>query len=254
MKIGAIGIRTKIIVGDAATWYLVKKYIDGKLVGWIDDVPEELKKYVRVLGSWVDVTEDLASIENKVDKVEGSSLVPDTEIDKLAEYPEFEDLEFSHEKLTDKNSESAFQHVDTTVTKATLAEADKVALFDSATGKMVLTPKSNFNATVDNSIIEIPAAVVASAYNLTNNKQTLITGVLPNGVNSTLILPALVSGERNEVILHFKTNAVAAPTLVYSGFTPVWLNSSAISMKVNKQYTIVFEKINGIVKTSWGEY
>ena len=28
MKIGAIGIRTKIIVGDAATWYLVKKYVD----------------------------------------------------------------------------------------------------------------------------------------------------------------------------------------------------------------------------------
>jgi len=46
MKIGAIGIRTKIIVGDAATWHLVKKYIDGKLVGGIEDVPEELKKYV----------------------------------------------------------------------------------------------------------------------------------------------------------------------------------------------------------------
>lgn len=143
MKIGAIGIRTKIIVGDAATWYLVKKYIDGKLVGGIDDVPEELKKYVRVLDSWVDVTEDLASIENKVDKVEGSSLVPDTEIDKLAEYPEFEDLEFSHENLTDKNSETTFQHVDTTTVKTTLDEADKVALYDSVTGKVVLTPKSN---------------------------------------------------------------------------------------------------------------
>lgn len=143
MKIGAIGIRTKIIVGDAATWHLVKKYIDGKLVGGIDDVPEELKKYVRVLDSWVDVTEDLASIENKVDKVEGSSLVPDTEIDKLSEYPEFEDLEFSHEGLTDKNSEAAFQHVDTTTTKETLDEADKVALYDSVTGKVVLSNALN---------------------------------------------------------------------------------------------------------------
>ena len=89
MKIGAIGIRTKIIVGDAATWYLVKKYIDGKVGGGIDDVPEELKKYVRVLGSWVDVTEDLESIPKKVDKVDGKSLVDDSEIDKLAEYPEF---------------------------------------------------------------------------------------------------------------------------------------------------------------------
>ena len=147
MKIGAIGIRTKIIVGDAATWYLVKKYVDRKVDGGIEDVPEELKKYVRVLDSWVDVTEDLESISNKVDKVAGSSLVPDTEIDKLAEYPEFEDLEFSHENLTDKNSEASFQHVDTTVTKETLDAADMVAIKDSVTGEVVLTPKAQFAMT-----------------------------------------------------------------------------------------------------------
>ena len=32
MKLGGIGIRTKIIIGDAATWYLVKKYVDGATV------------------------------------------------------------------------------------------------------------------------------------------------------------------------------------------------------------------------------
>lgn len=79
----------------------------------------------------------------KVDKVEGSSLVPDTEIDKLAEYPEFKDLEFSHESLTDKNSEAAFQHIDTTTVKTTLDEADKVALYDSVTGKVVLSNALN---------------------------------------------------------------------------------------------------------------
>lgn len=128
MKIGAIGIRTKIIVGDAATWYLVKKYVDGKVSGGIDDVPEELKKYVRVLDSWVDVT---------------------AELDKLAGYPAFEDLEFSHANLTDKNSEAAVQHVNTTVTKETLGEADKVALYDSVTGAVVLTPKSNLGDSVE---------------------------------------------------------------------------------------------------------
>lgn len=114
----------------------------------------------------------------KVDKVEGSSLVPDTEIDKLAGIEENandythplthpasilevvdmaggsvnkflneqgEMVEVSHEKLTDKNSEAAFQHVDATVTKETLDEADKVALYDSVTGNVVLTPKSNLN-------------------------------------------------------------------------------------------------------------
>ena len=106
----------------------------------------------------------------------------------------------------------------------------------------------------NNNIIIIPASTETYTYNLTNNKQTVITGTLPNGINSILVLPATISEERNEVILHFKTNAVASPTLVYSGFTPVWLNGSAISMKINKQYTIVFEQINGIVKTSWGEY
>ena len=82
-------------------------------------------------------------LDLKVDKVDDHSLVPDTEIDKLAEYPEFEDLEFSHENLTDKNSEAAFQHVDTTVTKETLDEADKVALWDSVTGKVVLSNALN---------------------------------------------------------------------------------------------------------------
>ncbi len=234
MKIGAIGIRTKMIVGDAATWYLVKKYVDRKVGGGIEDVPEELKKYVRVLDSWVDVTEDLESISNKVDKVDGkglstedyttaekskvanmplntnaelgfkvdkvagSSLVPDTEIDKLAEYPEFENLEFSHANLTDKNSEAAFQHVNTTVTKETLDEADKVALYDSVTGKVVLTHKSNLETdltTVNQEITNLQNEVslldavqsakikdienVLSTANLNQSAQLSVSGVSP---------------------------------------------------------------------------
>lgn len=126
-------------------------------------------------------------------------------------------LPLKHESLTNKDSEAAFQHI-------------------------------------DERINEIPAKVGAASYTLLNRRQNLITGTLPNGVNSTLVIPALIAGERNEVILHFKTNATAAPTLVYLGFTPVWLNGNAISMKINKQYTIVFEQVNGVIKTSWGEY
>ena len=48
-----------------------------------------------------------------------------------------------HAALADKSSEAAFQHVDTTVTKNTLAEADKVALYDSVTGKVVLSNALN---------------------------------------------------------------------------------------------------------------
>ena len=53
-------------------------------------------------------------------------------------------LPIKHENLTDKNSEAAFQHVDTTTVKPTLGAADKVPLYDSVTGKVVLTAKSNF--------------------------------------------------------------------------------------------------------------
>ena len=49
----------------------------------------------------------------------------------------------AHESLTDKNDEAAFQHVDTTTTKSTLVEGDKVALYDSVTGKVVLSNALN---------------------------------------------------------------------------------------------------------------
>ena len=49
----------------------------------------------------------------------------------------------AHENLTDKNSEAKVQHVDTTVTKENLDEADKVALYDSVTGKVVLSTALN---------------------------------------------------------------------------------------------------------------
>lgn len=54
-------------------------------------------------------------------------------------------LPLKHENLTDKNSEAAFQHVDTTTTKPALDAADMVAIKDSVTGKVVLTKKSNID-------------------------------------------------------------------------------------------------------------
>ena len=119
MKIGAIGIRTKIIVGDAATWYLVKKYLDNAVIkGAI--TPEERAK--------------LADYP-ELDIVNGAA---NKFLNERGEM-----VKVYHENLTDKNSEAAFQHVDTTTVKTTLAEADKVALWDSATGKVVLSNALN---------------------------------------------------------------------------------------------------------------
>ena len=84
----------------------------------------------------------------KVDKEDGKSLVDDTEIDKIADYPELDPIngdvnkflnergemvEVSHENLTDKNSETAFQHVDSEE-KQKIADAATVAYVNEVLG------------------------------------------------------------------------------------------------------------------------
>ena len=104
MKIGAIGIRTKIIVGDAATWYLVKKYLDNAVIkGAI--TPEERAKLAG-LENYTHPATHPASILDVVDVVDGSA---DKFLNERGEM-----VEVSHETVTGKNSEAAFQHVDIT--------------------------------------------------------------------------------------------------------------------------------------------
>lgn len=67
-------------------------------------------------------------------------------LDTTTDNPPMTEAQWSskkHSATTDKNSETAFQHVDTTVTKETLAENDKVVLYDSETGKVVLSNALN---------------------------------------------------------------------------------------------------------------
>ena len=58
----------------------------------------------------------------------------------------------SHKDLTDKNGNSEFQHVDTTTTKETLVNDDKVAILDSVTGKVVMTDKTNVGYRITDAI------------------------------------------------------------------------------------------------------
>ena len=76
-----------------------------------------------------------ASILDVVDAVDGSADKFLNELGKM--------VEISHEIVTDKNSEADFQHVDTTVIKETLSENDKIALYDSETGKVILSNALN---------------------------------------------------------------------------------------------------------------
>jgi len=172
-----------------------------------------------------------------------------------------------HTSLRAVNQDLTVQHIDSTSEKITPIDADKLALWDSVALKFVSTRISDFKEWLNSLYIGIDrlnfnnlnAAVGAATYPLIQLKQNSISGTLVNSVNSTLTIEAPTSGKRNETILHFSTNAVAAPTFIYSGFTPVWLGGTALSMKVSKKYTIVFEQVEvstgvWIVKTSWGEY
>lgn len=109
-----------------------------------------------------------------------------------------------------------------------------------------------------NNITEIAASGIAATYPLEPNKQVSIMGTLPNGVSSTLTLPTPTSAKENESVVHFASNATATPTLVYSGFTPIWGGGKALAMVASKRYTIVFEQIyNGtawVVLSNWREY
>ena len=96
--------------------------------------PEEREKLAG-LENYTHPATHPASILDVVDAVYGSA---DKFLNERGEM-----VEVSHENLTDKNSETAVQHVDTTVTKNTLSENDKVALYDSVTGKVVLSNALN---------------------------------------------------------------------------------------------------------------
>lgn len=95
-------------------------------------------------------------------------------------------LPLKHENLTDKNSEASVQHVDTTVTKNTLAENDKVPLYDSETGRVVLTPKDNLGVSSDNLI---------ASYTHSGNKEVQPTAVDLATGTFTAVGHGLVNGD-----------------------------------------------------------
>lgn len=137
------------------------------------------------------------------------------------------------------------------------------AVLDATEQSFTSALKTSYDNTVTavgtlNTITEIAASGIAATYALELNKQVSITGTLPNGVSSTLTLPSPTIANENESVVHFASNATAAPTLVYSGFTPIWGGGKPLAMVASKRYTIVFEQIyNGtawVVLSNWREY
>jgi len=140
--------------------------------------------------------------------------------------------------------------------------AQVVPTYAIGTTVLVTSSRSYTEILADGSIIEsmnvLTAGTVETTYPLMRGKETNILNNLPTGVNSIFTIPTPEAGFKNESVVHFSVGS-SLPTLVYSGFTPKWLNNRALSTVANKSYTIVFEQVRTasgtwIVKASYGEY
>ena len=141
-----------VYVGDAATLFMAENYVTIREV-FVDDVKVEPNDEKQIFltsggdslwelaeGNIVVPTESrkyTSKTMQEVDVVNGST-------DKyLNEKGDFTTPTISHSSTTGKNDETTFQHIDTTTTKQTLVQADKVPIYDSVTGDIVLTDKKN---------------------------------------------------------------------------------------------------------------
>lgn len=111
-----------------------------------------------------------------------------------------------HSQTRDKNGEAAFQHIDTTTTKTTLAEADMVAIKDSATGNVVLTPKSNFES-----------EYLVVDYTHSANTEIAVTNVDVDTNTFTSANHGLVNGTVIAPTLNDSNNISIYPLQVYPG-------------------------------------
>jgi len=142
----------ELVIGETATLLMAENYVTIREV-FVDGVkvePNDEKQIFLPSGgdSLWELSEGDIVIPAENRKYTSKSMqevdVANGSTDKFFnEQGDFKTPIISHSGVTDKNSETAFQHVDTTTTKETLVEDDKVPIYDSVTGKVVLTNKDN---------------------------------------------------------------------------------------------------------------
>jgi len=133
----------------------------------------------------------------------------------LNEQGDFTTPIISHSGVTDKNAETTFQHIDTTITKETLAENDKVTIFDSVTGKIVLTDKNNIKAryivnvtantfVADTTYLDFPFKCEIEVTGVTSANNAEVTFSLTQATSGDLA-PICVT-DTNKVIIYAKSD------------------------------------------------
>ena len=145
----------------------------------------------------------------------------------------------SHLALSDKNQETNFQHVDTTITKETLVQDDKVTIYDSVTGKVVLTNKSNVGSRYDAETVSAPAN--AGILTLKNATETVVSTTLTNSNSFTIALPTAVAGKVNESVFIFKVGATL-PTLTQP--SGVVYRTEIPTIAINQTWVFCYERVS----------
>ena len=172
----------EFVIGETATLLMAENYVTIREV-FVDNVkvePNENKQIFLTSGGddiWeISEGDILQPKENRTFTIKKANEVnvESGSVDKfLNEQGDFREPIISHSDLTYKNDETTYKHIDTTTTKQTLVEADKVAILDSVTGKVVLTDKSNVGGGGGGSTDIIST-------NVTNNTGTIVIDTTPN--------------------------------------------------------------------------
>ena len=238
----------ELVIGETATLLMAENYVTIREV-FVDGVKVEPNGNKQIfLSSGGDSLWELAEgdivvpVENRkyTSKTMNEVDVANGSIDKfLNEQGDFTKPINGHSDLQNKNAETAYQHIDTTTTKQTLVEDDKLTIYDSVTGKVVLAGKSNVGSRYDTETVSAPAN--GGTLTLKNATETVISTILTNSNSFTIALPTAIDGKVKESILIFKIGATfpaltPPPGCVYRTETP--------DIKINQTWTFCYERVS----------
>ena len=190
----------------------------------VNGIEENANNYEHPLQHSTKILSEVNSIAGNIDKY-------------LNERGDFTKPIISHIDLTYKNDETTYQHIDTATTKQTLVADDKVAIYDSVTGNVVLTDKTNVDNRYDAETVSAPAN--GGTLTLKNATETVISTTLTNSNTFTIALPA-TTGKVNESILIFKVGSTL-PSLTQP--TGVIYRTETPTIAINQTWTFCYERV-----------
>ena len=156
-----------------------------------------------------------------------------------------------HPDLEDKNAEANYQHVNSTTTKETLVDNDKVVIYDSITGNLVLTNKTNVGVEIDDTTTNLTKTWSSQKISTDlNTKQP----ILVSGTNIKTINGMSVMGS-GDIVVGGSTDITS--TTANNTTSSVIVNTTTDWQGVNLTGSgniLTFDFENGILPTKNKEY